>query len=35
VSCCTKCNYAKNTMTVTDFKGWITMIYKNFVEANK
>ena len=31
VSCCKTCNFAKNSMSVEDFKSWITKIYHNFV----
>lgn len=31
VPCCCTCNYAKHTMTVPEFKDWITRIYNNFI----
>lgn len=31
VPCCTKCNFAKSTMTVDEFKEHITLIYYNFI----
>jgi hypothetical protein len=33
VPCCTKCNYAKNTMDVVDFKKHIIKIYKHYARS--
>lgn len=30
VSCCTTCNYAKNTMTIEQFKKWIKQVYEHY-----
>jgi hypothetical protein len=32
VPCCILCNQAKNDMTVEEFKTWIKLIYKHFIE---
>jgi 5-methylcytosine-specific restriction endonuclease McrA len=32
VSCCTKCNYAKNTMTPQEFEDHIVLIYNNLMK---
>lgn len=34
VSCCSKCNYAKHDMTLSDFKEWIMKVYHNLLEVN-
>lgn len=31
VPCCKMCNYAKQTMTVGEFKAWATKLYRHFV----
>lgn len=31
VSCCTTCNYAKNTMTIEQFKTWIKQVYEHYI----
>lgn len=31
VGCCSKCNFAKHTMTVDEFKEHVTVLYYNFV----
>lgn len=31
LTCCTKCNYAKNTMSIEEFKKWIVRIYKHLI----
>lgn len=30
IPCCTTCNYAKNTMTIEQFKIWIKRVYEHF-----
>lgn len=30
ISCCTTCNYAKNTMTIEQFKQWIQKVYEHY-----
>lgn len=32
ISCCTKCNRAKFTMTLEEFEEWITMVYKHLTK---
>src|SRR5574344_1211970 len=32
VPCCKYCNMAKNTMTVDDFKKWVSRVYENFIK---
>ena len=32
VSCCKRCNTAKNTMTDNEFKSWIIRLYKNYIK---
>jgi hypothetical protein len=31
VPCCKKCNYAKNDMTLQEFKNWVKRIYNKFI----
>lgn len=31
VTCCTKCNYAKSTMSLDEFKSWIIKLYNNLI----
>lgn len=33
VTCCGRCNRAKDTMGVSEFKAWIAQAYKHFVEG--
>jgi hypothetical protein len=35
VSCCEKCNRAKHTMSLTNFKNWIDSVYEHFVRKNR
>ena len=30
ISCCTTCNYAKNTMSIEQFKTWIRRVYEHY-----
>ena len=30
ISCCTTCNYAKNTMSIEQFKTWIRQVYEHY-----
>jgi hypothetical protein len=34
VPCCKKCNYAKNKMSVTEFRDWIIKIHSYWVVEN-
>jgi hypothetical protein len=34
VSCCKRCNMAKNNMSIEEFKNWIIKIYNNYVIKN-
>lgn len=34
VSCCAMCNYAKREMTVEDFLGWVSKVYRHTKEGN-
>lgn len=33
VACCTKCNYAKNDMNITDFSQWVYTVYTHMKNA--
>lgn len=35
VSCCDKCNCAKSSYTVDEFKTWIEQVYNHFVKGDK
>lgn len=35
VSCCKKCNMAKNNMPISEFKIWLNKIYLNFIITEK
>lgn len=34
VACCKICNYAKNTMTIEEFKEWIEKVYDHLIKIN-
>lgn len=33
VSCCTNCNFAKNTMSVDEFRCWLERVYRHFING--
>jgi len=33
VSCCKRCNWAKNSMSVDEFKSWVLQVYEHFINV--
>ena len=34
VSCCSKCNYAKHDMTISEYNEWLTKAYNHMISSS-